>query len=223
MKRKLLLNAVLAVAAALSITSSTQAASINWTDWTSSCPEIQTAAGTMTFGSEVVNVSLSGNFKNIDNSAQYYKDHDVYYYEYEEYKPTDLVEVDKAGNFLLTFSKAVKDPFLALVSVGRPDLQVDYAFENPFTVLSSGPNQWTPEYGYAVSGNTLEGNEYNGVLRFFGTYTSLEFNVSHDESSNGFNIGSKGFDPCPVPEPSSIALGLMSLGGMLGFRRKNKV
>jgi len=61
----------------------------------------------------------------------------------------------------------------------------------------------------------LLGDEYTNAS--FYSYLADDLST-HD---NGAKLQVNGF--APVPEPSSIVLGLMSLGSLLGFRRKNRV
>lgn len=209
---------ILTVLAALSISCAafTDAGAVSWVDWKSP------AFGTLTVGSSTVNVTLTG-------SPWGFSDGDIYYNNgstggtspsgtYGGLTPSDLIHVYTPSLFNLVFDSPVVDPYIALVSVGSLATAVTYNFNSPFTVISSGPNLWGYG-GYSVIGNNFTGTEYNGVLKFSGTFSSLTFSVSPAEYWHGFNFGVA--DAAPVPEPSTLLL----LGGGLGalaFARRLK-
>jgi len=65
-----------------------------------------------------------------------------------------------------------------------------------------------------VSGNDFTGTEFNGVLQFTGSFTSLSFDVLQSENWHGFNIGVAD-SAAGVPEPAALFLlsaGLIGLG-----------
>jgi hypothetical protein len=110
------------------------------------------------------------------------------------------------------------DPYIALVSVGQPTGNfVTYSFQNPFTVISYGPNYWGYN-GYVINGNDITGHEFNGVLKLTGTFNSLSFTVKDPEDWHGFNVGAVS----AVPEPSTYLAGITALGmlGLFGWRNR---
>jgi len=207
----------LAIAVALVCGSSLASADVSWVDWTS------TTAGTLTVGSSVLNVSLSGNPIGYNNGDYYYNNSSTGFTAasgtYGGLKPSDMIQVNGASQFNLTFSSAIVDPYIALVSVGQGGLPVTYSFTAPFTVLSSGSNYWGYT-GYTVSGNNFTGREYNGVLQLHGTFSSLSFSTAPGEFWHGFNIGTGSINA--VPEPESYAMLLAGLGLMGAVARRRR-
>jgi hypothetical protein len=212
----------LALAALLvcSATASVANASASWIDWTSS------NAGTLTIGSNVINVSLSG-------TASYgIVDGDYYYNNgntggtalsgtYQGLVPSDMVQVNLANTFTLTFDQAIVNPYIALVSVGQPGVAISYTFNGPIASLSTaGDNYWGTGTG-SFGGNAFTGYEYNGVLQLSGAYTSLTITTAPNENWHGFNVGTV----TAVPEPETYALLLAGLGlvGAIARRRKASV
>lgn len=212
----------LALAALLvcSATASVANASASWIDWTSA------SAGTLTIGSNVINVTLSG-------SAPIGMSYDDYYYNngstggtaptgtYQGLAPHDMVQVNPASTFTLTFDQAIVNPYVALVSVGQGSVPISYTFNGAISSMSAaGNNYWGVGTGSFV-GNTFTGNEYNGVLQLSGAYTSLTITTAANEFWHGFNVGAV----TAVPEPETYALLLAGLGliGTIARRRKASV
>lgn len=218
LKQIKLLGIALALMFAVS-SSSAFAANVTWTDWTSVTTGTSGhGVGTMNFDSESVDVTLSGVINSFENGNAYYSGYPT---TYANLSPSDLIRVTNGGNFKLTFSKAVVNPYLALVSVGQSGVPVKYIFNNPFTVLTTGENRWGGpplKDRYTVTGNTFSGREYNGILAFQGTFNELEFKIENYENWHSFNVGAE----APVPEPSSMIFGAMGIAGLLGIKRKKK-
>ena len=131
--------------------------------------------------------------------------------------PHDMVQVRQPSTFTLSFSEAIVNPYIALVSVGQPTVAVSYTFSGTVASASAaGNNYWGTGTG-SLAGNTFSGNEYNGVLQLSGSYTSLTITTATDENWHGFNIG-----VAAVPEPETYAMLWAGLGvlGAIGRRRK---
>jgi hypothetical protein len=129
----------------------------------------------------------------------------------------------------LTFSAPVTDPVMAFVSVGRPGIEVDYAFDAPFDVVNSGRGWWSTYYNilptgglFTQVGNTLRGEEGDGVIQFHGTFSSISWtSTSGVEVWQGFTIGvDPPGPPAAVPEPGSLALLALAMGCLAFTQRK---
>ncbi|MBL0938212.1 MAG: VPLPA-CTERM sorting domain-containing protein [Gemmatimonadaceae bacterium] len=121
------------------------------------------------------------------------------------------------GTRTVTFSEAIIDPYIALISVGSKelDLWVEYQFDRAFTVLSYNDpllNPWGPGfYEILNDGKTLRAKEFSGIIQFSGSVNALSFTLNTNENWHGFSVGA----PTQVPEPASILLlsaGVVGLG-----------
>lgn len=184
-----------------------------WIDWTSS------TTGTLDIGGTSVGVTLSGNPNNYVDGDYYYNNGATGYTDaggtYGGMAPTDFIQVVAAGNYTLTFDQAVDDLYMSLISVGQPNYPVTYSFNDAFTVESYGANYWGYG-GYAINGNNFTGTEFNGILHFAGSFTSISFAVSPYENWHGFNFAS--FEQTQVSEPASAVLLTLGLLGLFSRR-----
>jgi hypothetical protein len=108
-----------------------------------------------------------------------------------------IIALSGAGELTqtITFSAPVRDPLVAVWSIGFGSLGIPatWEFDTPPAVLSVGPSAtWPFGSKLTVTGNSVTGNEGNGVLQFFGTFTSLSFTVPTPEIApgySGFTVG----------------------------------
>jgi len=132
--------------------------------------------------------------------------------------------------YRVTLSEAIKDPVMAVATLGSTSDSATYVFDSPFTILSQGVSCcWGPGTLQQLPGNVLKGNEGSGVIQFIGTYTEFSWTVPDPEYWHGFTFGirtTEALEPTipAVPEPEiyamlSIGLGLM---GWVGRRRKQQ-
>ena len=192
-------------------------ASAGWIDWSS------TTEGTMDVNGTSVGVTLTGNPMSLANGSHYYTSTQANNDNtYAGLAPSDVIQVNKASSFTLTFDQALDGLNMALVSVGRGGLPVTYNFEDDFTVVSSGSNHWG-YHSYSVSGDDFIGREYNGILSFDGIFNSISFVTEQDEYWHGFNFSSDSLaQTASVSEPASFALLGLGLLGLGAARRKQK-
>lgn len=133
------------------------------------------------------------------------------------------------SNVTVTFAQAVVNPYLAIGSLSYIGNTVSLDFgTSAFSVVANNTFGvgGTARHGYGtyqVNGNVLSGQEFTGVLKFEGTYSSLSFSVTNPEQWTEFTVGADKL--AVVPEPSSVALLASGLGlgvAITGWRRRIK-
>ena len=132
---------------------------------------------------------------------------------------TDIIAMSAGGLKTITFSQAVSDVYLALVSWNGNS----GTFTQPITFVSSGCGFWGCGNPVNITANSFDGSgELHGILKFSGTFTSVSF-TDRPEGWHGIQIGIGGLAPPPgIPEPSTWAMmiiGFASAGAMLRRRR----
>jgi PEP-CTERM motif len=129
-----------------------------------------------------------------------------------------MIQVSQVSNFTLTFSQAIDNAYIALVSVGQGNVPVTYTFDGNVSVLSSGSNYWGYS-GYSTSGNSFTGYEFNGVLQIEGTFSTMNVAIGQPEYWHGFNVGSASVSAVPEPETYALMLAGLGLIGSIARRR----
>jgi hypothetical protein len=118
----------------------------------------------------------------------------------------------------LTFSRPVQNITMNIWSLGSPNTVGAFQFDQPFVVLSQDPRAGQ---NFSVNGNILSGAEASGTIEFTGTFTTFSWTVASPEWGFGWNIGASSASALtPVPEPSTVAFGVMGLSALLFRRRK---
>jgi hypothetical protein len=205
-------------------------AATTWTDWTAATTLGASAANTVTgalnLDSGAVEVSYRGATDRVELSGADWWGVSGTPAPYASPGAPDQHDIIRlvggdTGKYTLTFSAAVLNPILALLSVGTPHQQVDYRFDQTPTLLGSGVGWWG---GCAaclfVEGNTVSGREGHGSVQFLGSFTTLNWTAPNYEDWQGFTVGTASVSP--VPEPSTFVLMASGLAfaGFLAKRRK---
>src|SRR5688572_4660822 len=115
--------------------------------------------------------------------------------------------------YKVTLSEPIKDPIMAILSLGNPGLFTTYDFDAPFDIVSQGPGYWggTSTSLVELPGDILRGNEGHGTIQFIGTFSTFSWVAPTFEFWHGFTFGIRTTpriepDPPGVPEPASLAL-----------------
>lgn len=116
----------------------------------------------------------------------------------------------------VTLSEPIKDPIMAILSLGQPSVFTSYDFDSPFDIVSQGTGFWggTSNSLTELPGDILMGNEGHGTIQFIGTFSTFSWVVPTPENWHGFTFGirtTERIEPTPVPEPASL---LLLLGGL---------
>ena len=128
------------------------------------------------------------------------------------------------GNFTgintITFGSPVENPLIAIWSLGAPSIPASFNFDATPTVEAGGPNSFFGGSSITVVGDTVNGNEGNGVVQFNGTFTSISW-TNTPENFYAFTVGVNGA-PAPIPEPMSLTLLGSGLVGLVYRLRKRQ-
>lgn len=193
---------------------------VTWTDWTSATAT--SASGQL--GSVAVEFAGTVAFAQTGVGINYWTEGDPPPYTGNDLvdnapTPAEMVALSAASINTLTFSEAVTDPLMAIVSLGRTNLPVTYDFDTPFTVLSEGQGYWGDGWYTTGPGDVLTGYEMHGVIQFLGTVSAISW-TSTAESWHGFTLGLAPLTN--VPEPSILALLGIGLVGIAVSRCKRR-
>jgi hypothetical protein len=201
---------------------SAAAATASWTDWTSAPAGAALVNGTLDVSGTAVGITFSGaySFAQVSGGTNYWNPPGPYQSGTVENAPpaADIIALAAGGVVTLTFSQAVKDPLIALVSWNSNTVD----FGTPIEVLSFGQGFWgngTPVVNAAGTGFFGSG-EVHGVIRLPGNHTSVT--ISHtSENWHGLTVGVLGLgEPPPIPEPSTYGLFALGLLGLALRRRR---
>jgi hypothetical protein len=131
--------------------------------------------------------------------------------------------------YRVTLSEAIKDPIMAIASLGSGSDRAIYDFDSPFTILSQGPTCcWGggSDRLTQLPGDVLKGYEGAGTIKFNGTYSTFSWTVPDPEYWHGFTFGirtTERLEPTPaVPEPETYAMMLAGLGLLGSVARRGR-
>lgn len=209
---------------------------IIWTDWTSGSDNTVSsdiAHGVMNIDGNIVNVTFTGDIAFLQSSGgtNYWtapSGTSPYTSTAVDNAPgtSDIIATSQAGvRQTITFSQAVENPVMAIVSTGQPGYPVTYAFDQDFEILSQGRGYWggtTASFVHPVGTNNLTGSEAHGTIQFSGAVTSISWTANPAEYWHGFTIGTSGLANPAVPEPSTLVLSFLGLAGMAVVARRRK-
>lgn len=243
MKNKYIYNKQLKVAlfsaAAFVLSTEVTALPYYYTDWTSWDPAGGIATGIITPSSgPVVNVTFNaiksdgsqGSFLGVTGNTLWNPDSTYQSSQVDnapEYEGLQLVG-EANMTYRVTLSEAIKDPIMAVATLGSRSDSAQYVFDSPFTILSQGDSCcWGPGTLNQLPGNILEGYEGSGVIQFIGTYSTFSWTVPDPEYWHGFTFGIRTTerlepDPEPIPEPATLILLFTGLLGV-GFAKRMRV
>jgi hypothetical protein len=237
------LRSLLAVVCAFFAAASlSQAAPYYYVDWTSANPSAGVASGLITLpDASTVNVSFAAtnpngspgtfNFAQISGGTNFWNPSTPYISSQVDNAPpgTDIVSLIGGQNmtYTVTLSAAIKDPIMAIVSLGQTGLPTTYDFDSPFTIVSQGSGFFGggPAQLTQLPGDVLEGREGHGTIQFIGTYSTFSWTVPTPENWHGFTFGirtTEALEPNPVPEPASLTLAGLGLLGAVGMGRARR-
>jgi hypothetical protein len=103
----------------------------------------------------------------------------------------DILQLAGGQNqtYTVTLSQPIKDPIMAIVSLGSPAISITYNFNSPFTIVSQGAGFWGNGPLTQLPGNILSGAEGHGTIQFIGTFSTFSWTVPTTETWHGFTFG----------------------------------
>jgi hypothetical protein len=227
----MLLRFVCSIALA-AVADTAMAAPVNWVDWQSYTTGTVTgvAHGTLTTSTGVIDVTYTGNlfdaFLSPADSGGTNPWPGLPYTAYitpavDNLPPNHQVLWQERGTWTatLTFSEPVSDIYMPVISLGGgvgSIFAVEYQFDTPFDIVSTGSGLYGNGPFALLPGNVLHGEEGHGIIHFQGPLTSITWNTSYVayEGQNGFTFG-----VASVPEPATVSLVLAGLFASLPRRR----
>lgn len=199
-------------------------AQVAWTDWTQTGSNA--VFGTLVSGSNTVGVNFSGAYSFAQTSCG------TDYWAASTYPATyganatqappgcDIIALNSGGPKTITFSQAVVNPLIALVSWNS---QPVVTFSAPLQIVAQGCGYWGCG-NIAVSGSAMSASgEAHGTIRLVGTYNQISF-TDGSENWHGISVGveSVAVPVTATPEPASLVLMGSGLLGVMGVARRRR-
>lgn len=225
MNRSLRRTLTALAAGVLGISGTAHAATYSYVDWTEANVAEGTASGTITLPDDsTVTVTFTATREDgepgtlygaqVEPGTNYWSPSEPYVSAEVENAPpdTDILQLSGGLNetYEVTLSEPIKDPVMAIVSLGQPSLQTTYDFDAPFTIVSQGAGYWggSPTSLVALDGDVLEGSEGHGTIRFVGTFSTFSWTVPTPESWHGFTFAIRTTERIePTPDPGAAGAG----------------
>jgi hypothetical protein len=194
---------------------STAQGQVTWTDWTSAGAGV--VNGNMALGSGV-NVTFSGpySFAQTSCGTNYWLPNAYTGPGVPNAPPgCDIISLNAGGAKTITFSQAVLNPFISLVSWNG---QGPVTFNGPVQVIANGGGYWGSGT-MSASGNTLfMSGEVHGTIQLAGSYNSITFSDG-GENWHGLTVGAS---VVATPEPGTYVLMATGLIGVFGIARRRR-
>jgi hypothetical protein len=194
-------------------------AQVSWTDWTAA--GAGTVTGTLMFNATPIGVTYTGpySFAQLGCGINYYVPN-VYTGVGVPNAPTncEIIGLSQGGAKTITFSQAVVNPLIALVSW---NLQPNVPFNGPLQLVASGCGYWGCGTITTSGNNLVARGEAHGTLRLVGTYTSVTF-TDGSENWHGITVGAETLGTSTIPEPSTYALMATGLLGLFAAARRRR-
>ena len=222
--KKLLVGAVLAMLGSMPAAN----AAVVWTNWTAPGTTSNTTGGaTGLMGG--VTVTYTGEMQCVNCDASQWSPAATWMGGPIANGPTGNSGIKLIGGFgatdTITFSSAVLNPVLAIVSLGQGGIPASFDFSNnnpavSFTVYGGGQsNNWQGQ-PLTTNGQSVFGVEGNGLVMFHGSFSSISWTNPSAENYYVFQVGTVG----AVPEPSTWAMMILGFAGVgfMAYRRKSK-
>jgi hypothetical protein len=196
-------------------------ASTTWTDWTD---RTAGAAGSAVGTLGTITVDYSGEVlgnTNLNGTSNIWNPDTTYIGGLIDTSPDTVGDViglnGSTSVSTISFSEPVLNPVIAIWSLGRPSFEASFSFTETPVFQVGGPNSIYGGSSIIVDGNTVAGNEGNGVILFEGEFDSLSW-TSTNENWYGFTVGSTS-----VPVPGAIWLLGSGFAGLAGIRIVRRV
>ncbi len=189
------------------------ATTISWTDWTTEVAG--TVVGNLSAPGGPVTVTYTGpyNFAQTNGGIAYWSA-GTYNGSYNQPSPaSDIIALSDGGTKTISFSSAVNNPYIALMSWNGNTVD----FGTTIEVVAEGCGYWGCGTMVLNGGQTgfYGQGEVHGIIRLPGTFTSITF-IDTSEGWHGFTLG-----VAAVPEPASWAL-LIAGFGLVGATLRSK-
>ncbi|MEH2492929.1 hypothetical protein V1280_008868 [Bradyrhizobium sp. AZCC 2230] len=221
--KRLLLGAALALLGSIS---AANAATVVWTNWTSGTTSPTAGSATGTMGS--VTVTYSGENDCLNCYVSNWSPASTWQGGPVSNAPpgNSSIQLQGGGNptvlDTITFSTAVLNPVLAIVSLGQNGIDASFHFDPTltFTLAGGGPSSAWGGTSLSSSGNVVSGIEGNGLVLFSGLITSISWTNPTFENYYAITVGQVG----AVPEPSTWAMMILGFAGVgfMAYRRRNQ-